>query len=90
MVSGPSYQRLGTTTDGLLFKYKLAKALTIVSLLAVIVMALGSLVYPGKEKKGPLVPDIIHLMLEYSFTVEHDNRREQHKRLDNGSFFSIC
>lgn len=48
MVSGPGYKRLGTATDGLLFKYKLAKALTIVSLLAVIVMAIGSLVYPGK------------------------------------------
>ncbi|KAI7882490.1 hypothetical protein K492DRAFT_229934 [Lichtheimia hyalospora FSU 10163] len=49
MVSGPSYKRLGTNTDGLLFKYKLAKALTIVSLLAVIVMALGSLVYPASR-----------------------------------------
>ena len=48
MVSGPSYKRLGTNGDGLLFKYKLAKALTIVSLIAVIVMAVGSLVYPRK------------------------------------------
>ncbi|KAI7853717.1 hypothetical protein BDC45DRAFT_441728 [Circinella umbellata] len=49
MVSGPSYKRLGTNGDGLLFKYKLAKALTIVSLIAVILMALGSLVYPRKH-----------------------------------------
>ncbi|KAI9277256.1 hypothetical protein BDA99DRAFT_545222 [Phascolomyces articulosus] len=49
MVSGPSYKRLGTNGDGLLFKYKLAKALTIVSLIAVILMALGSLVYPRNE-----------------------------------------
>ncbi|KAI9490185.1 hypothetical protein BDB00DRAFT_961212 [Zychaea mexicana] len=48
MVSGPSYKRIGTNGDGLLFKYKLAKALTIVSLIAVILMAIGSLVYPRR------------------------------------------
>lgn len=66
MVSGPGYKRLGTATDGLLFKYKLAKALTIVSLLAVIVMAIGSLVYPGKTTSlTTCVPEVypIHLML---------------------------
>ncbi|KAI8139663.1 hypothetical protein BJV82DRAFT_543928 [Fennellomyces sp. T-0311] len=46
MVSGPSYKRIGTNGDGLLFKYKLAKALTVISLIAVILMAVGSLVYP--------------------------------------------
>lgn len=50
MANGPSYRRLGTNgNDGLLFKYKLAKALTVVSLVAIVFMAVGSLVYSRKS-----------------------------------------
>lgn len=46
-----AYQRAAGTTqelNGLLFKYKLAKALTLLSLVAVITMTLASVVFPGK------------------------------------------
>ncbi|KAI9319967.1 hypothetical protein BX666DRAFT_2018108 [Dichotomocladium elegans] len=46
MVSGPSYKRVGLNNDSLMFKYKLAKALTLLSLLAVVIMALCSFLYP--------------------------------------------
>ncbi|KAG0164295.1 hypothetical protein DFQ28_005327 [Apophysomyces sp. BC1034] len=48
MVSGVSYQRVGASNElnGLLFKYKIAKAITLMSLAAVIVMAVCSLVFP--------------------------------------------
>ncbi|KAI9306923.1 hypothetical protein BJ944DRAFT_159010 [Cunninghamella echinulata] len=47
MVAG-NYHKVGTNNElnSLLFKYKLAKALTLLSLLAVIIMALASLVFP--------------------------------------------
>ncbi|ORX51186.1 hypothetical protein DM01DRAFT_1384444 [Hesseltinella vesiculosa] len=43
-----AYQRLGNSTElnGLLFKYKLAKILTFLSLSAVVIMALASIVFP--------------------------------------------
>lgn len=49
MVASTS-QRVNTTSElnGLLFKYKLAKVLTFLSLAAVITMTLASLVFPGK------------------------------------------
>ncbi|KAI8391809.1 uncharacterized protein BYT42DRAFT_558149 [Radiomyces spectabilis] len=54
MVSGMPYQRVGPNgeVNSLLFKYKLAKALTMVSLVAVFLMALGSLVYPELSWRG--------------------------------------
>ncbi|KAI8060067.1 hypothetical protein BC940DRAFT_281353 [Gongronella butleri] len=45
-----AYQRLGSTPElnSILFKYKLAKVLTLLSLLAVVLMALASTVFPDQ------------------------------------------
>ncbi|CAO3619989.1 unnamed protein product [Cunninghamella blakesleeana] len=45
-----NYHKVGTNNElnGLLFKYKLAKGLTLLSLSTVIIMALGSLVFPER------------------------------------------
>jgi hypothetical protein len=51
MASDVAYQRLQPSNElkgSLLFKYRLAKGLTMVSLLAIIVMAASSIFYPSK------------------------------------------
>ncbi|KAL0074714.1 hypothetical protein J3Q64DRAFT_1777345 [Phycomyces blakesleeanus] len=52
-MAATTYQRVGGNGElgSLLFKYKLAKALTFVSLVAIVLMAIGSLVYPGGSIK---------------------------------------
>lgn len=53
-----AYQRVQPQTDlkgSLLFKYRLAKGLTMVSLFAIVLMAASSIFYPSKliEKEEP-------------------------------------
>ncbi|KAI8096348.1 uncharacterized protein BX664DRAFT_355719 [Halteromyces radiatus] len=75
MVSG-TYQRVGTNNElnGLLFKYKLAKALTLLSLMAVIVMALASIVFPDKLQK--FFGDNRNAVIDHSTSssTEEDNK----------------
>ncbi|KAF7731593.1 hypothetical protein EC973_009357 [Apophysomyces ossiformis] len=59
MVADVPYQRVGTNSElnGLLFKYKLAKAVTLMSLAAVIIMALSSLLFPDVVRGDKLLTD---------------------------------
>ncbi|KAI7861871.1 hypothetical protein BDF14DRAFT_1886706 [Spinellus fusiger] len=51
MASNTLYQRVGGSGElnSLLFKYKLAKALTMISLMTIIIILVGSIVYSGKS-----------------------------------------
>ena len=54
MASDVAYQRVQPQNDlkgSLLFKYRMAKALTMVSLMAIILMAASSIFYPSKFVK---------------------------------------